>query len=47
MRKHKREKAYGRVNVEALWQVLRMYDVGSKLLNEIKNMYVNIHTVLE
>ena len=22
------EKAYGRVNREALWQVLRMYDVG-------------------
>ena len=26
---------------EALWQVLRMYDVGSKLLNGIKSMYVN------
>ena len=35
------EKAYDRVNREALWQVLRMYDVGGKLLNSIKNMYVN------
>ena len=35
------EKAYDRVNGEALWQVLRMYDVGGKLLNGIKSMYVN------
>ena len=27
------EKAYDKVNREALWQVLRMYDVGDKLLN--------------
>ena len=27
------ERAYGRVNKEALWQVLRMYDLGGKLLN--------------
>ena len=27
------EKAYYRVNMEALWQVLRMYDVGGKLLS--------------
>ena len=27
------EKAYERVNREALWQVLRMYDVESKLLS--------------
>ena len=26
---------------EALWQVLRMYDVGGKLLNGMKSMYVN------
>ena len=32
------EKAYDRVNREALWQVLRMYDVGGKLLNGIKSM---------
>ena len=35
------EKAYFRVNREALWQVLRMYDVGGKLLNGMKNIYVN------
>ena len=35
------EKAYDRVNREALWQVLRMYDVGSELLNGIKSIYVN------
>ena len=34
------EKVYDRVNREALWQVLRMY-MGGKLLNGIKNMYVN------
>ena len=35
------KKTYDRVNSEALWQVLRMYDVGGKLLNGIKSMYVN------
>ena len=35
------EKAYDRVNREPLWQVLRMYDVGGKLLNSIKSMNVN------
>ena len=35
------EKAYNRVNREALWQVLRMYDVGCKLLSEVKSMYVD------
>ena len=35
------EKAYERVNTERLWQVLRMYDVGGKLWNGIKSMYVN------
>ena len=34
------EKAYDRVNREALWQVLRMYDVAGKLLNEIKSKHV-------
>ena len=35
------EKVYDRVNREALWQVLRMYDVGEegKLLSGIKSMY--------
>ena len=35
------ETAHDRVNREALWQVLRMYDEGGKLLNSIKSMYVN------
>ena len=30
-----------RANREVLWQLLRIYDVGGKLLNGIKNMYVN------
>ena len=37
-------KAYDRVNREVLgliWQVLRMCDVGVKLLNGVKSMYVN------
>ena len=34
------EKGYDRINREELWQVLRMYDVGGKLLNGIKSMYV-------
>ena len=32
------EKAYDRVNRETLWQVMRTYDVGGKLLNCIKSM---------
>ena len=35
------EKTYDRVNREALWQVLRMCDVGGKLLSGIKCMYVD------
>ena len=35
------EKNYDRVNREALWQVLGMYDVSGKLLSGIKSMYVN------
>ena len=35
------EKAYGRVNRDALWQVLRIFDVGGKLPKGIKSMYVN------
>ena len=34
------EKAYDRFNTEALWQMLRMYDVRGKLLGVIKSMYV-------
>ena len=35
------EKAYDRVQREALRQVLRMYGVGGKLLNGITSMYVH------
>ena len=35
------EKVYDRVNREAQWQVLRMYDVDGKLFSVIKIMYVN------
>ena len=39
------EMGYERVNREALWQVLRMYelyDVGGKLLSGIKGIYVTV-----
>ena len=32
------EKAYDRVNKKPLWQVLKIYDLGSKLLYGIKSM---------
>ena len=35
------EKYYDMVNREESWQVLRMYDVGGKLLNGIKSIYVD------
>ena len=35
------EKTYNRVNREALWQVLKMYEVGGKLLGGIKSMYAD------
>ena len=39
---------YDRLNWEALWQVLRMYGVGGKLLmNGIKSMYVNTIACVE
>ena len=31
---------YDKVNRETLWQMLRMYDVGGKLLSGIKMTYV-------
>ena len=34
------EKAYDRVHTEALYKVLRIYDVGGKLLMGIKRMYI-------
>ena len=53
MRKHERKnvqwygdfinlkREYDRVNREDLWHVLRMYDVGGKLLGGIKSMHVD------
>ena len=41
------EKAYDRVNREALWQVLRMYDVGGKLLNDLRVCMLTVWPVLE
>ena len=35
------EKSHDRFNREALWQVLKMYDVGVKLLSGIKSMYAD------
>ena len=35
------EKSYDKLNREAPWQELRIYNVGGKLLNGIKSMYVN------
>ena len=35
------EKAYDRVNKKALWQVLKMNDMGAKLLNGIKSIHLN------
>ena len=29
------------MNREVLWQLLRIYDVGGKVLNGIKSMYIN------
>ena len=31
----------GKVNRQAVWQTLRMYDVESKVINVVTNMYVN------
>ena len=35
------QKPYNRINREAFWQKLRMYEMGGKLLNGNKSMYVN------
>ena len=34
------EKVYDRINRGTLWQVLRMYNVGGKLMNKINSIYV-------
>ena len=36
------EKASDMVNMEPLWYVLRMYDVGGKLVNEIDSIFTDI-----
>ena len=41
------EKTYKRVNREALCQVLRMYDVGGKLLSGIKSIMVIVQHISE
>ena len=35
------EKAYDRVDRDALWEVLGIYGVGGKLLQAVKSFYVN------
>ncbi|MCP4269594.1 MAG: hypothetical protein GY777_29150, partial [Candidatus Brocadiaceae bacterium] len=35
------EKAYDRVNRDAMWQVLRLYGVGGKLWKAVKSFYVD------
>ena len=35
------KQAYDRINREALWQVLRIYGVGGRLLSGIKSMYID------
>ena len=35
------EKKYDKVSREALWQVLRMYGIGGKLLGGNKSMHVD------
>ena len=35
------EEAYNKVNKESLWQILRMYNVGGKLLNGVKSLHFN------
>ena len=34
------EKAYNRVDREAMWNVLRLYGVGGKLLKAVRSLYV-------
>ena len=40
-------KLYDRVNREALWKVLRMYDVGFKLLSGFRACMLIVHLVSE
>ena len=36
------EKVYDKVSREVLWQILRMYDMGGKLFNDINSIYMLI-----
>ena len=36
------EKAYNRVKMEALWQVLKLYNMEGKLLNGVEGVYINV-----
>ena len=38
------EKAYDKNNKNTLWQVVRVFDVAGKLLNDIKSIFVYILT---
>ena len=35
------ENAYDRVDRDALWQTLRLYGVGGRLLKAVKSLYVD------
>ena len=35
------EKAYDRIDREGLWTVLRLYEIGGRLLKGVKSFYVN------
>ena len=40
------EKAYGRVDRDAMWNVLRLYGIGGRLLQGVKSLYVGSKLVL-
>ena len=33
-------KEYNKINKETLWKVMKIHDVGGKLLDEVNGMYV-------
>ena len=40
------EKAYDRVDRDAMWNVLRLYGIGGRLLRGVKSLYVVVKLVL-
>ena len=38
------EKAYDRINRDAMWKVLRLYGIGGRLLRGVKSLYVGSKT---